>query len=1116
MLFADIRGFSALCEDLPPRDVAAFLAEFRGRAAWAIEAAGGVADKVAGDEVRAVFGVPDPAPDDAVDALAAAMRDFTHKDASAPGLSRPSRRVRTNHRIGMLCLSPAALAFLHANHTMEGTAIRPEAPYRWKGGPSAMPHDTLLIVVLALPFAGSCLAALMRSNARNAEIWLAGAIALTCLALVTDSFPFVASGGVIRTRMEWLPEFGLDFTLRMDGFAWLFAVLIAGIGFLVVLYARYYMSPADPVPRFFSFLLAFMGAMLGIVLSGNLIQLVFFWELTSLFSFLLIGYWHHNAPARDGARMALTVTSAGGLCLFAGVLLLGHIVGSYDLDQVLASGNLIRSHPLYTPALLLVLLGAFTKSAQFPFHFWLPHAMAAPTPVSAYLHSATMVKAGVFLLVRMWPALGGTDEWLWLVGSAGLITFVLGAYVAVFQQDLKGLLAYSTISHLGLITLLIGLDAPLGIVAAIFHILNHATFKASLFMAAGIIDHESGTRDIRRLSGLWRFMPITATLAMVAAAAMAGVPLLNGFLSKEMFFAETIETHDGSLLDDALPYIVTVASTCTVAYSLRFIRDVFFGPAPAGLPRTPHEPLRWMRFPVELLVLACLVVGIIPSMTVGPALDAAVRAVLGGGTPEYSLAIWHGFTPELLMSMVAMGGGLALYFALHGSLSSGVEGAPLLRRLDGQRIFDRVLVFLSWRLARRLEDLLGTRRLQPQLRLVVVVGLLAGALPLFAAGLPAGQSASGIDPGFALAWAVGAACAVGAARLAKFHRLAALVLLGGVGLVACISFVWLSAPDLALTQLVVEIVTTVLLLLGLRWLPRRVAAPGGAGRRAGLRRWRRARDLAIALCAGAGVAVLAYAAMTGPRPDSISRFFVENAYTQGGGTNIVNVILVDFRGFDTLGEISVLGVVSLTVYALLRRFRPAAESIPVPEQQRIQNAYDDAQPGRSTGDTISDAMAVPGLIMRLMFPVIGTIALFLFLRGHDLPGGGFVAGLTMAVAFILQYMAGGTHWFEARLRIRPVRWMGFGLLVAAGTGMAAWPFARPFLTSYFAYADVPLIGAMPVASVLLFDAGVFSLVVGATVLMLIAIAHQSVRSHRPAPRARESDPRPSRRPMEAE
>ena len=960
-----------------------------------------------------------------------------------------------------------------------------------------MSCEMSLVAILALPFLGSCVAALLPANGRNAEAWLAGAIALIGLALVAAEYPNIIDGRVIRCRVEWVPDLGLDLVLRLDGFAWTLAMLIIGIGFLMVLYARYYMSPANPVPRFFSFLLAFMGSMLGIVLSGNLIQLIFFWELTSLFSFLLIGYWHQNAHARDGARMALIVTSAGGFCLLAGVLLIGHIVGSYDLDRVLASGEAIRSHPLYLPALILVLLGALTKSAQFPFHFWLPQAMAAPTPVSAYLHSATMVKAGVFLLVRLWPALGGTNEWLWLVASAGLITFILGAFLAVFQQDLKGLLAYSTISHLGLITLLIGLDTPFGQIAAIFHIMNHATFKSSLFMAAGIIDHETGTRDIRRLSGLWHFMPITATLAMVAAAAMAGVPLLNGFLSKEMFFAETIEIHDNSLVDQALPYIVTLASMFTVAYSLRFIRDVFFGPAPTGLPRTPHEPPFLMRFPAELLVLACLVAGIFPAATVGPILDTAVRAVLGAAVPPYNLAVWHGFTPELLMSVVAIAGGVSVYVMLHSYLAAH-EGPPLLRRLNAQRIFDRGLASL-FRLARWIEDRLGTRRLQPQLQLLAYAAFVAAVTPLYARGLVIGGAPRGDpDPAFALLWAVGIACALGAAYKAKFHRLAALILLGGAGLVTCVSFVWLSAPDLALTQLVVETVTTVLLLVGLRWLPKRIEGIGAAG----TIRWYRLRDFAIAVGAGVGLATLAFAVMTRPGSDSISRFFVENAYMKGGGTNIVNVILVDFRGFDTLGEITVLGVVALTVYALLRRFRPAPESIPVPQQQRAQDVDDDASPHRNKGDTIKEAMAVPALIIGLLFPVIGVIAVFLLLRGHDLPGGGFVAGVTMAVAFILQYMARGTIWVEERLYILPVYWMGVGLLLAGGAGAAAWLFGRPFLTSYFSYAEAPLIGRIPIASALVFDIGVFALVVGATVLMLIAIAHQSVRSHR-APRGPE-------------
>ena len=398
-----------------------------------------------------------------------------------------------------------------------------------------------LVYLLLLPFAGSLLAALMPTHARTAAAGWAALVSLAALVWVALLFPTLQTGQVLHEEYRWIPSAGINFSVRMDGFAWMFAMLVTGIGLLVALYARYYMSKNDPVPRFFSFFLAFMGAMLGVVLSGNVVQLVFFWELTSLFSFMLIGYWYHRKDARRGARMALTVTGAGGLAMLAGMLMLGHIAGSYQLDVILGAGERIRAHPLYTPMLVLVLLGAFTKSAQFPFHFWLPRAMAAPTPVSAYLHSATMVKAGVFLLARLWPALSGTEQWFWLVGGAGVVTLVLGAYFAMFQNDLKGLLAYSTISHLGLITLLLGLNRDLAAVAAVFHIMNHATFKASLFMAAGIIDHETGTRDMRRLSGLWKAMPITGTLAFVASAAMAGVPLMNGFLSKEMFFAETVD-----------------------------------------------------------------------------------------------------------------------------------------------------------------------------------------------------------------------------------------------------------------------------------------------------------------------------------------------------------------------------------------------------------------------------------------------------------------------------------------------------------------------------------------------------------------------------------------------
>jgi multicomponent K+:H+ antiporter subunit A len=876
---------------------------------------------------------------------------------------------------------------------------------------------------------------------------------------------------------------------------------VTGVGFLVVLYARYYMSPADPVPRFFAFFLAFMGSMLGLVVSGNLIQLVVFWELTSITSFLLIGYWFHIPHARDGARMALTVTGLGGLALLGGVLIIGHIVGSYDLDAVLASGNLIRGHSLYLPALLLVLLGTLTKSAQFPFHFWLPHAMAAPTPVSAYLHSATMVKAGVFLLVRLWPVMSGTNGWFWIVTFAGLTTLVLGGYAAIFQTDLKGLLAYSTISHLGLVTTLIGMSSPFAAVAAVFHIANHATFKASLFMAAGIIDHETGTRDIRKLSGLFRFMPMTGTLAMVASAAMAGVPLLNGFLSKEMFFAETAVRDANPFVNIALPVGAIVAGIFSVTYSLRFVHGVFFGPPPEGLDRTPHEPPRWMRWPVEVLVLMCLIVGILPGITVGPLLVTAVISVTGADTPEYSLAVWHGFTLPLAMSAIALIGGVVLYLALYRYLARGIEGPPFLRRIKGQDVFEIVLVTVFWKWARGLKRLFGTERLQPQLFLLVAAAVIAGAWPFLGGHGPLNLSDATIDPAFALIWGVGIMCAIAAAHQAKFHRLVALMLMGGAGLVTCITFVWFSAPDLAVTQLLVEIVTTVLILLGLRWLPKRL--PHLEAHQTLLRtRVRRSRDMVLAIIAGGGMATFAYVVMTRQSPPGISGFFLENAYKLGGGRNVVNVMLVDFRGFDTMGEITVLGIVALTVFALLRRFRPAADSIGKPEQQRIQKAYQEKRPGRKPEDTVTNYLRIPSVIMQWMFPASIVLTLHIFLRGHDQPGGGFAAGIVMSISFILQYMAGGTRWVEDRLRILPVVWISAGLLLALGTGLGSWVFGYPFLTSAFQYAEIPWIGRVPLASALLFDLGVFVLVLGATVLILIALAHQSVRKPRmaqPAP-----------------
>ncbi|NWB90105.1 monovalent cation/H+ antiporter subunit A [Pseudomonas agarici] len=958
-----------------------------------------------------------------------------------------------------------------------------------------------LIVLLLLPFIGSCLAALLPHNARNSESILAGVIALAGTIQMALFYPQIAHGGVIHETVTWLPSLGLNLILRLDGFAWLFSMLVLGIGTLVSLYARYYMSPDDPVPRFFAFFLAFMGAMLGLVLSGNLIQIVFFWELTSLFSFLLIGYWHHRSDARRGAYMALTVTGAGGLCLLAGVLILGHVVGSYDLDAVLAAGDQIRAHALYPVLLPLILIGALSKSAQFPFHFWLPHAMAAPTPVSAYLHSATMVKAGVFLLARLWPSLSGSEEWFWIVGGAGAATLVLGAYCAMFQNDLKGLLAYSTISHLGLITLLLGLNSPLAAVAAVFHILNHATFKASLFMAAGIIDHESGTRDIRKLSGLVKLIPFTATLAMVASASMAGVPLLNGFLSKEMFFAETVFIHSTAWVEIALPIIATLAGTFSVAYSLRFTVDVFFGPAATDLPHTPHEPPRWMRAPVELLVFTCLLVGIFPAQVVGSILASAALPVVGGALPPYSLAIWHGLNAPMVMSLIAMSGGVLLYLLLRKQLKRGrFSRLPLIGRLNGKRLFERSLAIMM-RGARHLERRISTQRLQPQLFLLVLAAVVAGLIPMLHASLSFGDRPK--IPGsivFVTLWLLAIACALGAAWQAKYHRLAALTMVSVCGLMTCVTFVWFSAPDLALTQLVVEVVTTVLILLGLRWLPRRIEEVSplpGSLRKA---RIRRLRDLLLSGLVGGGMALLSYAMLTRQTPNDISSFYLSRALPESGGSNVVNVMLVDFRGFDTLGEITVLVATALAIFALLRRFRPPKESLQLPNQQRqlASDVVTDLVNPRSASDTALGFMMVPAVLVRLLLPIAFIVSMYLFMRGHNQPGGGFVAGLVMSVAFILQYMVAGTQWVEAQMSLRPLRWMGTGLLFATVTGLGAMAFGYPFLTTHTAHLHLPLLGDIHIASALFFDIGVYAVVVGSTLLILTALAHQSVRAHRPS------------------
>jgi multicomponent K+:H+ antiporter subunit A len=923
-----------------------------------------------------------------------------------------------------------------------------------------------LLFLVLLPLIGSLVPVLTVRWSRSYSALATAFLPLAALVLVLQLAPAVFSGETLFYKLPWVETLGLSLSFRLDGLSLLFVLLILGIGLLVILYARYYLSEKDSMARFYGFLMLFMTAMLGIVLSNNLLQLWVFWELTSISSFLLISFWWHRADARVGARMALTITGLGGLALLAGILLIGQVLGSFELDVVLSQADVLQQHSLYPVILILVLLGAFTKSAQFPFHFWLPNAMSAPTPVSAYLHSATMVKAGIFLLARMYPLLAGSDLWFLLVTITGMTTLLVGAYLALFQHDLKGLLAYSTISHLGLITLLLGLDTDLATVAAIFHIINHAIFKASLFMAAGIIDHESGSRDMRKLNGLWQFMPVTATLAMVASASMAGVPLLNGFLSKEMFFAETLHQEVLGALSWLIPVLATVAATLSVAYSARFIHDVFFNGQPKGLPRTPHEPPRYMRVPVEVLVALCILVGLAPQYIVGDLLAVASSAALGGPLPEYSLSIWHGVNLPLMMSVMAMTLGILLYLNRKHLFRFQAE----LPELNPLVLFEQKIKALLTA-AQQWHQRFESTELQRYLLWMFLIVIVLLIWPLQQMGQFTRHKAMLPVDGLMLAAMLVAVIAAFATVLCQRQRLLALVMISVVGLVVTLIFVRFSAPDLALTQLSVEVVTIVLLMLALFFLPHKISRASNAGRLI--------RDGAIASVCGVVIGSLSYAMMLEPQ-QRISDFFLANAKSGGGGYNVVNVILVDFRGFDTLGEITVLGIAALGIFKLLTRlplFKPSS----------------DAQGRQWALDKHPMLLAV---VSQALLPLALLVSVYIFFRGHNLPGGGFVAGLITAIAIILQYVAQGVDWVKQRLTLEYHRLVAAGVLISALTGAASWLFERPFLTSWFDYFQLPVLGEIELASAIAFDLGVYLTVVGST-LMILANLGKMTTDHRP-------------------
>lgn len=895
------------------------------------------------------------------------------------------------------------------------------------------------------------------------------AVPVTALALLLSHLPTLLSGGTVSQQLSWIPLLGLDLALRVDGLTLLFALLILGIGSLIIIYAGYYLASSENDARFFSYMMLFMTAMLGIVMADNLLLLWLFWELTSIASFLLIGFWGHRSDARRGARMALTVTGAGGLALLAGILLIGHEVGSFALPDVLAAGDQLRQASTYPVIMILVLLGAFTKSAQFPFHFWLPHAMAAPTPVSAYLHSATMVKAGIFLLARLHPALGDTSLWAVSLTLVGLATLVYGAWFALLERDLKGILAFSTVSHLGLVVLLLGLDTPLAIVAALFHILNHALFKATLFMSAGIIDHETGTRDIRRLGGLWSLMPITGTLTLMAGAAMAGFPPFNGFLSKEMLLTKALASELFGGLGSVIPLLVLAGATLSVAYSLRLVYCVFFAAAPQASspePHPPHDPPKGMYLPGLTLACLCLLVGLFPMTLAAPLVSAASIAVQGDNAPLFVFALWHGINLPLLMSLVAILGGITLLWR-HKNISSL---AALLPAFHAPVMFEKAITRLIkaalW-VTLRLEN--GSLQRYQALLLLAALGMTALGLSQLdtlagSAGMQPIDGLTLLGAGVIMLGAIGSA-------LAHRWRLVSLLMLSMVGLTVSLTFIRFSAPDLAMTQLSVEVASMILLILALFFLPQR--PPRWVSSR------RILRDVLLAGSLGLVIAGLNYALLT-REALSISDYFLANSVPGGGGTNVVNVILVDFRGFDTLGEITVLTLAGLATYKLLNRLRLFKPSGNLEGIRWSRHRYP----------------MILEVVAQIILPLALLVSVYIFLRGHNQPGGGFIAGLITAIALLLQYIARGYEWTSLRLPISYPVVSVLGLVVAVLTGLGSWLFGYPFLTSSFGYFDIPLIGKTELATALLFDLGVYLAVVGATLMILVNLGSVTT-AHRP-------------------
>ncbi|MBR0638272.1 Na+/H+ antiporter subunit A [Bacillus safensis] len=738
-----------------------------------------------------------------------------------------------------------------------------------------------------------------------------------------------SNGRKLFSQAEWIPSLGMNFTVYVDGLSLLFALLITGIGALVVLYSIFYLSKEkEQLGSFYTYLLMFMTAMLGVVLSDNMVVLYLFWELTSISSFLLIGYWYKRERSRYGATKSLLITVFGGLAMLGGFILIYLITDSFSIREAVNQLQLIMASPYFIPAMILILLGAFTKSAQFPFYIWLPDAMEAPTPVSSYLHSATMVKAGIYLVARFSPIFAISEVWFWTISIVGLVTLFWGSFHAVRQNDLKAILAYSTVSQLGMIMLMLGVGAAAihennpaffgaAILAAIFHLINHATFKGSLFMAAGIIDHETGTRDIRKLGGLMMIMPITFTITLIGTFSMAGLPPFNGFLSKELFFTSMIRISDISFTDVStwgaiFPALAWLASVFTFIYSMMLLFKTFRGRLNIDqLEKKPHEAPIGMLIPP--IILAALVVtffffpNILAYSVIEPAIAAIIpEAIETGSRFSVKIEAWHGFQPELYMTIGVVVLGTIGYLTLS-------KWRPMYNifkeKWSFNALYDRSLIGLE-KGSYRLTNSYMTGFLRDYLVyvfgfMIIVIGGVMFYQQAFSFQTDQAASIGTYEVILSLVMVAATIATVFASS-----RLTAIIALGVMGYTLSLFFVIFRAPDLALTQLIIETISVALFLLCFYHLPK-------LSLKQKTRRFKMTNFI-ISLGVGVVVTCLAFASTSQQSLDTISTYFIENSYKLAGGDNIVNVILVDFRGFDTLFEITVLAIAALGIYGLLK------------------------------------------------------------------------------------------------------------------------------------------------------------------------------------------------------